>query len=422
MPGMMYGERVLGQAAIDVLMEAVERLAGAEDELAVAAIVRTAARRLTGADGVSVVLKKGDRVHYIDEDAVGPLWKGQDFPIDACISGWAIKNKQTVVISDISGDPRIPLAAYQPTFVKSLAMAPVGLPDPFASIGAYWATKRRPTDEEVHALETMARAGSVAMQNVRLRQELMQALGDARAAEAAKDAFLASMSREIRTPLSGLAAITDILARTELNPRQQQLCALLKSSSHDVVQLVCDILDFARLEAGQANLYQTRFDLGAVVVAAAHPHAEQAASRGLSFTLDIAPEARGIFLGDDVRVKQIVEHLAANAVKFTDRGGVTIRVEEEERVGPRSMFKISVADSGLGFDEASAAEMFERFAQGSSTRGGAGLGLALADALARAMGGAISARTESDQGSTFTVRLPLERPLEELDVRRRQRA
>jgi len=171
-------------------------------------------------------------------------------------------------------------------------------------------------------------------------------------------------------------------------------------------------------------LSEARFALAAAVEAAEKPHADAAAGRVLSYTLDIAPEARGVFLGDDVRVKQIVEHLAANAVKFTDRGGVGVRLEEEERVGPRSMFKISISDSGLGFDGATATRLFERFAQGGegAARGGAGLGLALADALARALGGAISARTESGHGSTFTVRLPLERPLEELDVRRRRSA
>ncbi|MEZ6022716.1 MAG: histidine kinase dimerization/phospho-acceptor domain-containing protein [Hyphomonadaceae bacterium] len=208
---------------------------------AVAAIVRTAARQLTGADGVSVVLKKGDRVHYVDEDAVGPLWKGQDFPIEACISGWAIMNKQTVVIEDITGDPRIPLAAYQPTFVRSLAMAPVGLPDPIAAIGAYWATMRRPTDDEVQALETMARAASVAMENVRLRRELSEALAEARTAERAKSAFLANMSREIRTPLNGLVTLVELLDRSDLEPSQKQLAAVLKSSAEDTVQLICEI-------------------------------------------------------------------------------------------------------------------------------------------------------------------------------------
>lgn len=202
----------LDENPLDTLMGAVEKLSGATDEAQVAAIVRGAARKLTGADGISVVLKKGDRVHYVDEDAVGPLWKGQDFPQEACISGWAIMNKQTVVIEDITGDPRIPLAAYQPTFVKSLAMAPVGLPEPIAAIGAYWATMRRPTDDEVSALETMARAASVALENVRLRRELSQALEEAQSSERAKSAFLANMSKEIRTPLNGLATMVELLA------------------------------------------------------------------------------------------------------------------------------------------------------------------------------------------------------------------
>lgn len=395
--------------SLDVLMGAVERLSGANDELEVASILRTAARKLTGADGVSVVLKKGDRVHYVDEDAVGPLWKGQDFPIEACISGWAIMNRQTVVISDITGDPRIPLAAYQPTFVKSLAMAPVGLPNPIAAIGAYWATMRRPTDEEVHALETMARAASVALENVRLRRELSEALEAAQSSERAKSAFLANMSREIRTPLNGLATLVELLDRTQTDARQKQLCATLKSSAEDTVQLVCEILDFARLESGRGNFFNTQFDLGAAVRTACAPHALRARERGLSFDIEIAPEAEGIFIGDTARLQQIVDLLAANAVKFTDEGGVTVRIEEEEHVGVRSMFKLSVTDTGLGFDESTAGALFERFTHGATPRGGLGLGLAIADAISRAMGGGISASAESGLGSTFTVRLPLER-------------
>lgn len=408
--------------SLDELMGAVEALARADDEAAVAAVLRATTRRLVGADGVSVVLKKGDRVHYVDEDAVGPLWKGQDFPIEACISGWAILNRQTVVIPDIMGDPRIPLAAYEPTFVKSLAMAPVGGAEPIAAIGAYWAALRRPTDDEVEALETMARAATVALENIRLRRELAEALAESRAADEAKSAFLAAMSRNIRTPLSGVASLVDMLAATDLDARQRQLCDVLKVSSQDVVQLVCDILDLARLESGRANFYNVRFDLGALVRDAAAPFAVEAAARGLSFDLIIEDEALGLFMGDDLRVKQIVQHLAANAVKFTDAGGVTIRVAEEERVGVRSMFKISVADTGLGFDESRSAALFDGFSpEGVAARGGAGLGLAIAEAIARGMGGEMSAHADAGAGSVFTVRLPLERRVEDwADEVRRQ--
>src|SRR5690606_32325 len=119
--------------------------------------------------------------------------------------------------------------------------------NPIAAIGAYWATRRRPTDDEVHALETMARAASVAMDNVRLRRELRAAAEEAQSAERAKSAFLANMSREIRVPLNGLATMVELLDRAHADPRQKQLCAVLKSSAEDTVQLVCEILDFARL-------------------------------------------------------------------------------------------------------------------------------------------------------------------------------
>lgn len=412
-------DQVLAQSDLDVLMNAVERLSAANDEMEIAAIIRGAARRLVGADGITVVLRKGDRVHYVDEDAVGPLWKGQNFPIEACISGWAMLNKQTVVIDDITSDPRIPLAAYQPTFVKSLAMAPVGGPEPLASIGAYWGTKRRPTDDEVHALETMARAASIALENVRLRQELSAALKEAQSAERAKSAFLANMSREIRTPLNGLATMVELLERLHTDERQKQLCGVLKTSAEDTVQLVCEILDFAHLESGRSSLYATQFDLVAAVRSAATPHAIEAQRRRLAFNIEIADEAKGIFLGDVARVQQIVDLLAANAVKYTDQGSVTVRVEEEERVGVRSMFKLSVIDTGLGFDETTAGALFDRFSQGETSRGGLGLGLAIADAIARAMGGDISASAESGLGSAFTVRLPLERPVDEATARAR---
>lgn len=194
-----------------------------------------------------------------------------------------------------------------------------------------------------------------------------------------------------------------------MDPRQKQLCAVLKTSAEDTVQLVCDILDFARLESGRSNFFNTQFDFAAAVRAAAAPHVLRTSERGLSFDIEIAKDAEGIFIGDSARVQQIVDLLAANAVKYTDQGGVTIRVEEEEHVGVRSLFKISVIDTGLGFDETTAGALFERFNQGSTPRGGLGLGLAIADAIARAMGGGISASASGGMGSEFTVRLPLER-------------
>lgn len=150
-----------------LLAEATAKLRQAMDETEVAAIARTLARALSGADGATVVLKRGDRVAYVDEDAIGPLWKGQDYPIEACISGWAITHRQTVVIDNIYDDPRIPVVAYKPTFVNSLVMAPVKPEQPIAALGAYWAKPYRANSAQVRGLEAAAHATAVALERLR---------------------------------------------------------------------------------------------------------------------------------------------------------------------------------------------------------------------------------------------------------------
>jgi GAF domain-containing protein len=134
----------------------------------VARIVRVAARSVTGAQGATFVLRENDKCFYVDEDAIAPLWKGQRFPLTECISGWAMINNETAVVSDIETDPRIPLAAYRSTFVRSLAMVPVGSPEPIAAIGAYWSVARQPSEAAVNSLRELAALTSVAIARVGL--------------------------------------------------------------------------------------------------------------------------------------------------------------------------------------------------------------------------------------------------------------
>ncbi|QFZ20256.1 GAF domain-containing protein [Saccharothrix syringae] len=119
-------------------------------------VLRTAARRALRAHGATVVLLDGEQCYYADEDSMSPLWKGQRFPAASCISGWAMLHRETVVIPDILVDERIPQAAYRPTFVRSLLMAPILHPDAIGAIGAYWAVGHLATPAEVAALEALA--------------------------------------------------------------------------------------------------------------------------------------------------------------------------------------------------------------------------------------------------------------------------
>jgi GAF domain-containing protein len=120
------------------------------------AVVRQSARAICSADGVTFVLRDADKCHYIDEDAIAPLWKGQRFPIETCISGWAMLNGKTAVIEDIYADARIPHEAYRKTFVKSLVMVPVRTDGPVAAIGAYWADMRSFKIQEIAVIEALA--------------------------------------------------------------------------------------------------------------------------------------------------------------------------------------------------------------------------------------------------------------------------
>jgi diguanylate cyclase (GGDEF)-like protein len=184
------------------LVLAVQELSLARDLEQVQHIVRTTAREMVGSDGATFVLRDDGQCYYADEDAIEPLWKGSRFPMDACISGWSMLNKQPVVIEDIYADDRIPHAAYRPTFVKSLAMVPIRSLDPIGAIGNYWADGHLATADEVKLLQALADATSVAMENVAIYHELEDRV-------AARTADLAQANAEILAlavtdPLTGL--------------------------------------------------------------------------------------------------------------------------------------------------------------------------------------------------------------------------
>lgn len=158
------------------LAEVVENVAAVRDLPSLATIVLRAVRELTCADGATLVLRDGDQCHYVDENAIGPLWKGLRFPLESCISGWTMLHAEAAVIEDIYVDPRIPYAAYRPTFVNSLVMTPVGRQNPVAAIGCYWADRHKASTEEFELQLALADAASVGLANI----ELYRGMADAR--------------------------------------------------------------------------------------------------------------------------------------------------------------------------------------------------------------------------------------------------
>jgi diguanylate cyclase (GGDEF)-like protein len=161
------------QEALPILIGAVQELSLTRTLADVQRVVRTAARRLTGADGVTFVLRDSDKCFHADEDAIGPLWKGKRFPLETCISGWAMLHQQHVAIEDIYADDRIHHDAYRSTFVHSLLVVPIRTMDPVGAIGMYWADQHRATEQEIGLARAMADSTAVALEHVRMAEELL---------------------------------------------------------------------------------------------------------------------------------------------------------------------------------------------------------------------------------------------------------
>ncbi|MDQ3724648.1 MAG: sensor domain-containing diguanylate cyclase [Actinomycetota bacterium] len=173
-PSLEITQGASAEEALNALLSAVQELSLARTVEDVQKVVRVAARELAAADGATFVLRDEDRCFYADEYAIAPLWKGQRFPLSACISGWAMLNRQSVAIEDIYADERIPHEAYRPTFVKSLVMVPIRRVDPLGAIGMYWASHHSPSAREIALAQALADSTAVAMEHVRVLGELKE--------------------------------------------------------------------------------------------------------------------------------------------------------------------------------------------------------------------------------------------------------
>ncbi|MCF8503443.1 MAG: response regulator [Caulobacter sp.] len=243
----------------------------------------------------------------------------------------------------------------------------------------------------------------------KVQAEAMMAARDAaQAANRAKSEFLANMSHEIRTPLNGVLGAADLLAREPLGAHQAELVQMIHASGQSLNRLLSDIIDLARVETGKLQVTAEDFDLAEAVDTAAALFGLKAAEKGIDFRVEIAPDAHGAVVGDPVRLRQVLGNLLSNAVKFTERGAVSLRVDRPD--GASGPYRFTVTDTGIGFDEATRARLFQRFEQGNGDVarrfGGSGLGLSICRELARLMGGDIVCDSAPGAGATFTVTLP----------------
>ncbi|MDZ4279859.1 MAG: ATP-binding protein [Hydrogenophaga sp.] len=267
-----------------------------------------------------------------------------------------------------------------------------------------------PKGEPLRLMGTLADIG----ERKRIEQDGARARELAEQASRAKSEFLANISHEVRTPLNALMGLTRMLMDSPLNAEQASWLSLMDSSAHSLLNLLNDILDLSRIEAGKLDIEHSRFDLHRTLREAVGPYAEQARAKPLNFQLVLRHDLPQWVMGDPGRLGQVVGNLLSNAIKFTPRNGrIDVMVSHPTSKGQQQPWlQLKVQDSGVGIGRKQQTTIFEAFTQADASTarryGGSGLGLAICARLAGLMGGSIDLHSELGQGSTFTLTLPLQ--------------
>lgn len=384
-----------GVSATDALRlaSAVVEIAEARDLAELARLTCESLRGLLHADGATFVLKEGDQVYYAEEDACDRLWKGRRFPAESCISGWVIDHNTSVAIEDIYSDPRIPVDAYRPTFVHSLAAVPVNTNQPVGALGIYWSDHHKATARELCLADVVASAVAA------LFERVQQKVADGNQSPHA-ERMLAVVVHDLKSPLSAIANMAQALQlRDSLRNVAADELARIESSAATANRLVEQLNVFSRVMGSGVAL-----SLGMVQL-------DQLCAKVIEEIRATVPECvvewsaepvTGLWDAD--RLSEAFANLVRNASQHGDaERPVLVRVD-----GTSDEALIEVQNHGEPIAPELLARVYEPFSNFDPGSGGAsmGLGLYIVDQIVSAHGGRIEVQSSAEHGTVFRVRLP----------------
>jgi signal transduction histidine kinase/CHASE3 domain sensor protein/ActR/RegA family two-component response regulator len=387
-------------------------------------LVVSLSMELTEADGSIIEIIEGDEMvyHYVHGKAVPFL--GLRLPKTGSFSGLCIEQGQAIVCHDSETDPRVNREACRKVGLRSMAVVPLHYGGrPIGVLKNYSATPNHFEELTFGALNLLMGLASAALGQAREFEEKSAAIGalekakaeltvsrdQAQQATEAKSRFLANMSHEVRTPLNGILGMTSLLLDRPLEAEAREYASSIKMSGEALLALVNDILDFSKIEAGRLELEHVDFDLFSTLQDIAKTFTHVARQKNLSLTLETDPKLPHLVNGDPGRIRQILLNLIGNAIKFTPKGSIHIKLT---CLNPEDVrLRFDVRDTGIGIDAATIKTLFREFSQAdvSTTRryGGTGLGLSICKKLVELMGGEVGVESEVGQGSNFWFTLQL---------------
>jgi signal transduction histidine kinase len=389
----------------EILTRTVERLSTANELTTITETVAAAARAIAGSDGATFVLREDDRCFYVDEDAIGPLWKGQKFPLKACISGWSMLHREVVVLPDIYVDPRIPKDAYRPTFVKSLCMVPIRAADPIGALGCYWGKEHTASAEEVRLLQVIANSAAVALENLELRGAVTRRSVERDTLASRKqelESAIHSLVHDLRSPLGVMMGFAQLLEDGVTNEATRALSVRsIQDSGAQLLRQIDRMLALYRIT--NRPIEPVPIDLSAL----AHELADGLCSAHPMRDVGFAIEDDLRTVADPVLARLMLDNLLSNAFKYTSKKpSARIELGRREHATPLSTF--FVKDNGDGFYPNDAHRLFRPMTRLHSDAEfpGTGLGLASVARIVELHGGQIRAEGQKAVGATFYFTLP----------------